>query len=106
VGEWWINNVGQNLLTGTEDDEDNPAALSDIYIAHFFHMIPEARASYSRLRVGLTAAEQARLDTLLENAVSVTLDPVIFSDAIQSKWNREGVRTAGPRGGTRIGGNR
>lgn len=103
--EWWFNNSGQNLLLGIPGDEDNPALLDDKSIASFFDRIPEARASYSRLRSSLTTAEQERLDALLRQAQGVEADPVIFTDGVQKKWNTTVIRTAGRYGGTRRGGN-
>ena len=106
MAEWWFNNSGQNMLQGIPGDESNPALLPDEKIASFFDRIPEARASYLRLRTGLPEAERERLDTLLRMADGVELDPVVISDAIQRNWNQDGVRTAGKYGGTRRGGNR
>lgn len=107
MAEWWVNNSGQNLLTGIPGDATNPAHLDDETIAAFFSRYPAAVASYTKLRTGLTDEERARLDPLLEMAQALTsTDPHTFSDAVQSKWNKAGVRTAGRYGGTRRGGNR
>ena len=106
MAEWWFNNPGQNLLTGIVGDVTNPAFLSAEIIADFFNRIPEARASYARIRTGLLAAEIARLDPLLAMATSVPVESHGFHDNIQSNWNRAGIHTAGRYGGTRRGGNR
>lgn len=106
MANWWINNVGQNMLTGIPGDESNPAKLDDETIATFFDKYPDARVAYEALRTGLTDEERARLDPLLAMAQALQTDPHVFSDAVQAKWNKAGVRTAGRFGGTRRGGNR
>ncbi len=105
MAEWWVNNVGQNMLEGVEDDATNPLRLSDEAIASFFSKIPAARVSYTRMRSSLLAAEQTRLDNLLEMAVAIPIDTTALTDAHQSKWNKAGIHTAGRYGGTRRGGN-
>lgn len=105
MAEWWVNNSGQNMLKGVEDDATNPIRLADEAIASFFSKIPAARTSYTHLRGSLLPAEQARLDTLLAMAVSLPLDTTALTDAHQHKWNTAGIHTVGRYGGTRRGGN-
>lgn len=106
MAEWWFNNSGQNLLTGIEGDATNPALLPLLTIAAFFDRIPEAVASYKRLRLGLLEEERARLDPLLRMTESINLDSEGQADRIQSNWNKAGIHTAGRYGGTRRGGNK
>lgn len=105
--EWWVNNVGENLLKGVEDDVDNPFMLPDEYIQDFFTRIPASRASYERLYPFLLPEEQARIQSLYTFALSAatTLDEKALTDRIQHKWNTAGIHTTGPKGGTRRGGN-
>ncbi len=105
MAEWWVNNVGQNLLKGVEGDATNPILLADEAIASFFDRIPEARASYIRIRTSLLPAEVTRLNALLAMALAIETDLTKLTDAHQSKWNKAGIRTAGRYGGTRRGGN-
>lgn len=121
VSEWWFNNVGQNMLKGINEDApqapggspctngqlagENPPRLDDETIATFFNSIPEARASYLRLRSTLLPEEQARLEALYHHALATNLDNVETADAFQNTMNKQGIRTVGFRGGTRIGGN-
>lgn len=106
MAEWWVNNVGQNLLKGVFDDPQNPIRLSDMMIASFFDKIPEAADSYRRMRGGLLEEERARLDPLLAMADSLEMDEShARTDRIQANWNKAGIRTMGRFGGTRRGGN-
>lgn len=105
MAEWWFNSTGQNLLTGIVGDDTTPALLADEYIADFLNRIPEARASYQRIRASLTAAEQVRIDALYQMAVNIPTDTTALTDAHQHKWNTAGIHTAGRYGGTRRGGN-
>lgn len=103
--EWWVQNTGQNMLKGVEDDPSNPVKLNDATIASFFDAYPEAVASYRRIRTTLLPEEQERLDRLLRMSQAIETNPTRFSDNVQSNWNKAGVRTAGRFGGTRRGGN-
>lgn len=104
MNEWWINDVGQNLL---ETDDAGRQRLPDDYILDFLTKHAAARASYLRLFNLLSASDQARLQILYRRAVvaSREIDEKQRLDRIQTKWNRQGVYTAGPRGGRRAGGN-
>lgn len=106
MANWWINNVGQNMLKGIPGDPSNPARLDDQTIATFFDKYPLAVSAYRKMRTGLTPEERNRLDLLLGMAQALQTAPHEFSDAVQSKWNKTGVQTAGRYGGTRRGGNR
>lgn len=105
MAEWWINNSGLNLLKGVEGDEDNPPRLSDAFIVDFLRRIPGARASFNRLVPNMLEEEQERLTALAGSAQFLQSDPQEFEDAFQARQNKAGVRTTGPRGGQRIGGN-
>lgn len=101
--EWWINNIGQNMLKGIPGDTDNPAFLPDAYILDFLARIPEARNSFERLLPLLSSEEQSRLSQLKQSAFKHQnfLDPIVVADTIQAKQNRLGIRTVGKYGGTR-----
>jgi len=105
MAEWWINNSGLNLLKGVEDDEDNPPRLTDAFIVDFLRRIPAARDSFNRLVPNMLEEEQERLLALATSAEFVMQDPQVVEDAFQASQNKAGVRTTGPRGGQRIGGN-
>lgn len=105
MGEWWINNSGLNLLKGAEGDDDNPRRLTDDQIIDFLRRIPAARDSFERLVPTMLEDEQERLRGLAVSAFYLASDPKTIEDAFQSRQNKAGVRTTGPRGGTRIGGN-
>jgi len=104
MGEWWIDEVGQNLL---ESDEAGRPLLPNDYIQDFLTRIRAARDSYLRLYPNLSAEDQERVSPLYKFALtaSATTDGKVYSDRIQNNWNRAGIHTTGPRGGTRIGGN-
>ena len=100
VKEWWINNVGQNLLKGVEGEELNPIRLKDEDIIEFLRRIPEARASFERIFPTLLLAEQERLAPLANYAFNNTRrDPSTVSDAFQRSQNTVGIYTTGPKGG-------
>ena len=105
--EWWVNNVGQNLLKGVVDDVDNPILLDDVYILDFFTRIPASRISYERIYPFLLPAERERIQALYVRALAAekNLDEKAFFDRVQHKWNTAGIFTSGPKGGTRRGGN-
>lgn len=105
MAEWWLNNSQDNLLKGVEGDEDNLPRLSDEAIVDFLRRIPAARLSFNRLVPSMLEEEQERLRLLARSAQFVMLDPQTAEDNFQSGQNKAGVRTTGPRGGTRIGGN-
>jgi hypothetical protein len=106
MAEWWYNNSGLNLLKGVDGDPDNRLRLSDEQIIAFLQTIPEARASFERLVPTMLPAERDRLEAIAAGPGHfLTQDPKDASDAFQNRMNRMGVRTAGPRGGRRIGGN-
>lgn len=105
MAEWWLNNSGQNLLAGVEDDESNPPRLSATFIVDFLRRIPAARESFNRLFGQMTEEEQERLTALAQAAEFMVPDPKAVEDAFQSALNKAGVQTVGPRGGTRAGGN-
>lgn len=104
--EWWLNNAGLNLLSGVVGDESNPARLSDEQILDFVRRIPAARESFNRLVPQMLEEEQDRLRLLAISAQYPMPDLTACEDKFQASQNRAGVRTSGPRGGKRIGGNR
>ena len=105
MAEWWFNNSGANLLEGDPEDSANPVRLPDDYILDFLLRIPAARTSFERLVPTLSEAAQTRLRLLAERAQIPLISDTAASDITQSVHNKGGVRTAGRRGGTRIGGN-
>jgi len=105
VAEWWHNNSGLNLLSGVEDDDDNPIRLADAVIVDFLRRIPAARLSFNRLLGTMLPAEQDRLNGLSMSAELMMSDAKAVEDAFQASQNKVGVYTAGPRGGSRAGGN-
>lgn len=105
MAEWWINNSGQNMLAGVEDDESNPPRLPHDFIIDFLRRIPEARDSFNRLFGQMTEDEQGRLAAIAQAAEFMVTDPTAVEDGFQSALNKAGIQTAGPRGGTRAGGN-
>lgn len=105
MGEWWFNNSNLNLLKGVEDDDTNPIRLSDETIVDFLRRIPAARLSFNRLVPSMLEDEQARLRVLASAAQRPMVDTSTTHDNFQANQNKAGVRTTGPRGGTRIGGN-
>ena len=106
-GDWWANDDGDNMLAGVAGDTDNPIRLPDDYILTFLQKIPDARAAFDRMIGNMLPEEQSRLLPLKAFAdVSQVADNSILSDTFQHNWNREGVYTAGHKGGTRTGGNR
>lgn len=99
--EWWVNDVGTNMLKGVHGDESNPVMLDDTTIIDFLmHHLP-ARASFDRLYPTLLPDEQARFDMILEGSPMLT--PIVVAtieDNFQHQWNTANVRMAvGPRGG-------
>jgi hypothetical protein len=107
VAEWWISGIGDNMLKGVNDEPLNPIRLPDSAIVDFLTRIPEARASFLRVVPLLLPEEQQRL---LNLALFPFNNPLRgsgqdHSDAFQRLLNTQGIRTAGPNAGTRIGGN-
>jgi hypothetical protein len=104
--EWWINDVGQNQLKGVEDDPLNQPRLSGKTIFDFLRRIPDARASFNRLYPTLLPEEQERLMQVAAAAQFLQPDYRLEHDDFQASQNTVGVRTTGPHGGGRFGGNR
>ena len=106
MAEWWISGIGDNMLKGVNDEPLNPIRLPDASIVDFLTRIPEARASFLRLVPLMLPDEQQRL---LNLALYPFNNPLTGSeeqsDVFQHLMNTQGIRTTGPRGGTRIGGN-
>ena len=106
MSEWWINNSGLNLLKGVAGDATNPIRLPDAQIIDFLRRYPAARESFNRLVPNMLADEQTRLRAFAAGSAQfMQPDYKAAEDAFQANQNKNGVRTAGPRGGTRIGGN-
>ena len=104
--EFWIDNVGQNLLKGIEGDDSNPPRLALADILDFLRRIPESRDSFNRLYPLLLPEEQERLEPVIQGARFVIPDHKAIQDDFQRRQNTAGIRTTGPYGGTRFGGNR
>ena len=100
---WWITG-GRNFLKGVVGDPANPILMPDHFILEFLQTIPQARSEFDDLFPSLLPEEKARLQALLDANPSVVagiqMDDQQINDYIQRKWNREGVYTAGPYGGT------
>ena len=105
LGSWWINNSGQNLLAGVEDDASNPIRLNDLLIVDFLRRIPAARQAFNDLVPNMLPEEQERLRMIAAASVYVVLDYKQVEDNFQSVLNKTGVKTCGRYGGTRRGGN-
>lgn len=103
--EWWVDNVGQNLLKGVDGDADNPIRLTDVFIHDFLRRIPAARESFNRLFPTLLPEERERLTPIAESATFVQPDHKEVEDEFQRRQNTAGIHTTGPRGGGRFGGN-
>ena len=107
LAEWWISDIGDNMLKGVNDEPLNPIRLPDGSIVDFLVRIPEARASFLRLVTIMEPDEQQRL---LNLALYPFNNPLTGSgqedsDTFQRILNTQSIRTTGPLGGTRIGGN-
>ena len=59
--EWWLTDIGQNLLAGSYVDADNPILLDDEQILDFLRRIPAARESFNRLFPSMDSSSQERL---------------------------------------------
>lgn len=103
--EWWYSQGNVNMLKGVEGDTSNPPRLTDAQILDFLRRFRVARESFNRLLPTMLPEEQERLDRLSMSAKYVQPDYKKVEDDFQSRFNKAGVRTAGPRGGQRIGGN-
>lgn len=101
-GDWWVNDVGSNLLKGVDGDVNNPPLLEDEAIVEFITRIPASRDAFLRMVGNMLPEEQVRLNLLYSCAVpppSTLMDDVTRSDTFQHKMNTGPVRTTGPRGG-------
>lgn len=106
MSEWWYSNGNVNLLKGVKDDTSNPPRLTDAAIIDFLRRIPEARESFNRVVPTMLPEERERLEAIATGSARyVQPDYKKVEDDFQARLNKAGVRTAGPRGGRRIGGN-
>ena len=100
IVNWWINESGKNALL----------TLPTELIADFVFRIPVARTDFNNAYRLLTEDQKAALDEALlpfsSRLKTYMVDVKDQEDLRQSKWNKEGIRTAGPHGGKRRGGNR
>lgn len=99
--EWWFSQ-GRNMLKGVEGDTSNPPRLPAAHIVDFLRRIPAAKKSFERLFPNLLPEEQARLQDILDknpSALMLTQDERAEHDRFQSKLNKQGIYTTGPRGG-------
>lgn len=86
--EWWINDVGENMLAGDPCDPCNPIRLGDEAIVEFMQHIPAARDSFFRLVPTMLPGEQARLNYLAEGVAGpepLTWDTI--TDTFQHRQN-------------------
>jgi len=98
--EWWYDDSGTNMLKGVDGDPDNPILLDDNFIVNFLSTIQASLDSFNRVVPNMLPDEQARLWPFLTGLPKYNYaDPLVFSDGLQNRWNRSGVRTAGPGGG-------
>ena len=98
--EWWYDECGTNLLKGIYDDPDNLPLLEDNHIIEFLNHVPAALESFRRIVPNMLPEEQERLWPLSVGIPQYNYsDPGVESDSFQNRWNRSGIRTAGPRGG-------
>lgn len=104
--EWWLTSGNVNQLKGVKGDASNPLRLTDAVIIDFLRRIPAARESFNRLVPTMLPEERDRLEALANGSAKyLKPDYKKVEDDFQSRINKASVRTAGPRGGQRIGGN-
>ena len=109
ASNWWFYPNGLNALGGldTWDDEElvwvkdtnNPAILPRETIITLLRMIPAARLAFNVLYPTMTDDEKVRLDEISVIAKFMVRSPKEIEDDFQSKWNKAGIYTTGPRGG-------
>jgi hypothetical protein len=90
---------------GNPGDPGNPIHLSNDFILHCIHTVPQARADFYKILPTLNQAEQDRLNRMLEGAPYVQTpqeDAHTRTDRFTHRFNTAGVRT-GRYGGTRRG---
>ena len=106
-GDWWNNNVGENMLAGVEGDPDNPPVYPGYAITDMLRRIPAARAAFNRIVPTMTPEEQERLYLLANCVMGYDIyNNKFIEDSFMASQNTVGIRTAGQYGGTRRGGNR
>jgi len=108
---WWFYPNGLNALGGLDTwdaeefvwvkDSDNPAILDRETIVTLLRMIPAARLGFNLLYPTMTDDEKERLDAIYQDAKFMVRDPKDIEDTFQSKQNKAGIYTTGPRGGKR-----
>ena len=94
--EWWINDIGDNMLAGIPCDPCNPSRLSDETIVDFLQRIPAAFDSFFRLLPTMLPEEQCRLEWLVSG--SPGLKPLTWdtiSDTFQHRLNTMKVQRGG-----------
>lgn len=99
---YWIRPNGVNALKGVPGDSTNPPNTSDVDIIYALQHSRAARLDFEVIFPTLLPEEQARLTELINDnpARSQILRTMqSFLDTDQSRRNREGVQTSGPRGG-------
>jgi hypothetical protein len=99
---WWISDEGVNTLKGVEGDASNPPILPLEYIVHFLRTIPAARRDFELLYPTMLVEEQTRLATIIPTSYYLIQNYQDREDAFMARFNKASIRTAGPRGGTRI----
>ena len=100
IVNWWINESGKNALL----------TLPTELISDFVFRIPVARTDFNNAYRLLTDDQKAILDEALlpfsSRMKTYMVDVKDQEDLRQSNWNKTGIRTTGPHGGKRRGGNR
>lgn len=99
---YWIRPNGMNALKGVPGDLENPPNTRDEDIIFAIQNSRAARLEFDQIFPALLPAEQDRLTTLInDNPRRSKLHRTLqeFMDTDQTRRVREGVRTAGPRGG-------
>ena len=77
-GDWWNDNVGQNMLAGVEDDPDNIPVLPGYAITDMLRRIPAARAAFNRMVPNMLPEEQERYKKVLRGYDAVTTVKVML----------------------------
>lgn len=92
---------------GNPGNPRNPIRMRDDFVLHCIHTVPQAREDFFKMLPSLNPAEQARFNRMLERSPLHQVpyvDPTTTEDNFARRMNRAGIRTTGPKGGTRIGG--
>jgi hypothetical protein len=108
----YADQTGQEISVWLDDsgnpgDPTNPIFFSGEFILNAIHTVPPAREDFFKMLPSLNQAEQDRLNRILARAplaLTPAEDPRVGEDRFMEYHNKNGVRTSGYQGGTRIGG--